>query len=93
MGFVVPPHARGRGYAPAALAAVCRVGFHRARPERIEWRANVGNDASRRVAEKAGFTFEGTDRGLRSTTAGERVDAWVGALLASDERFNGRTHA
>lgn len=49
----------------------------------IEWRAEVGNHASRRVAEKAGFVREGTLR-KRLFHRGTVVDAWVGSLL-SDE--------
>jgi RimJ/RimL family protein N-acetyltransferase len=83
VGFVVPPHARGRGYAPAALAAVAAWGFTALGLIRVEWRANVGNTASRRVAEKAGFAFEGTTQAALDHR-GERVDAWVAALLATD---------
>jgi RimJ/RimL family protein N-acetyltransferase len=83
VGFVVPPQARGRGYAAAALTAVAAWGFTALDLTRIEWRANAGNIASRRVAEKAGFTFEGTARGALDHR-GERVDAWVAALLAAD---------
>ncbi|SNS92646.1 Protein N-acetyltransferase, RimJ/RimL family [Asanoa hainanensis] len=92
VGFVVPPHARGRGFAPAALSAVCAWGFTALGVDRIGWWANVGNEASRRVAEKAGFTFEGTNRGYLDHR-GELIDAWAAALLASDEPFNGRTPA
>jgi RimJ/RimL family protein N-acetyltransferase len=83
VGFMTAPHARGRGYMPAALTALCTWGFTTLGLARIEWRANVGNTASRRVAEKAGFTVEGTARG-GLTHRGERIDVWVGALLAGD---------
>lgn len=79
----VAPHARDRGYCPAALAAVCAWAFTTLDLTRIEWRANVGNVASRRAAEKAGFVFEGTARGALDHR-GKRIDAWVGALLAED---------
>ena len=40
----------------------------------------MGNVASRRVAEKAGFTVEGTQHaGL--VHRGERKDVWVGGLV------------
>ncbi|MEV5690489.1 GNAT family N-acetyltransferase [Micromonospora globbae] len=83
VGFMTSPHARGRGYMPAALTALCTWGFTTLGLARTEWRANVGNTASRRVAEKAGFTVEGTARG-GLTHRGERIDVWVGALLAGD---------
>src|SRR5699024_11106103 len=81
VGFMVAPAVRGRGYLPAALLALSAWGFTTLGLARIEWKANVGNTSSRRAAEKAGFTFEGTLRG-GVPHRGERVDAWVGALLA-----------
>lgn len=83
VGYMTAPHARGRGYLPAALTAVCAWGFTTLGLARIEWRANVGNTASRRAAEKAGFTVEGTLRG-GVQHRGERQDAWIGALLPGD---------
>ncbi|MEW2142525.1 GNAT family N-acetyltransferase [Micromonospora vinacea] len=83
VGFVTAPAARGQGYLPAALVALSAWGFSTLGLSRIEWRANVGNTASRRAAEKAGFLVEGTARG-GVQHRGERVDVWVGALLAKD---------
>lgn len=85
VGFLTSPVARGRGYAPAALRTLCRWGFDALGAHRIEWRAYAGNEGSRRVAEKAGFTMEGTVRsGL--VQRGERRDCLVGAVLATDPR-------
>lgn len=85
VGFWALPGARGQGVTSSALAVVCRWGFAVLAAQRIEWRAQVGNAASRRVAEKAGFSFEGTTRhGL--VHRGERVDCWVGSLLPGDSR-------
>jgi RimJ/RimL family protein N-acetyltransferase len=85
VGFLTAPAARGRGYAPAALRALCHWGFDALDVHRIEWRAYVGNEASRRVAEKAGFTLEGTARSALGHR-GERRDCLVGALLTTDPR-------
>ncbi len=85
IGFHVAPWARGRGLAPAAARTIANWGFEALGLERIVWRAHVGNEASKRVAEKAGFVIEGIARdgcGQR----GERRDAWVGAMLAADPR-------
>ena len=60
-----------------------RSGFAELGLRRIEWRAEVGNDASRRVAEKAGFTVEGLLR-QALLTDGERRDCWVGSLVKGD---------
>jgi RimJ/RimL family protein N-acetyltransferase len=83
LGFMVAPWARGRGYCPAAVIAVCTWGFTALGLARIEWRAHVGNLRSRRVVEKAGFTFEGTARQALEHR-GTRADAWVAALLPAD---------
>ncbi|MEU6205591.1 GNAT family N-acetyltransferase [Micromonospora musae] len=83
VGYLAAPAVRGRGFMPAALTAICAWGFTTLGLARIEWRAHVGNAPSRRAAEKAGFTVEGTARG-GLTHRGERVDAWVGALLPGD---------
>jgi RimJ/RimL family protein N-acetyltransferase len=80
VGFLTAPWARGRGYTTAAVTALCQWGFRSLGLARIVWRAQVGNVASRRVAEKAGFTIEGTLLGGLAHR-GERKDAWVGGLV------------
>ncbi|MGH3647775.1 MAG: GNAT family N-acetyltransferase [Micromonosporaceae bacterium] len=83
VGFLVSPWARGKGYASAAVRALCKWGFDQLDLSRIEWRAHVGNHASKRVAEKAGFVLEGTER-AGCPQRGERRDSWVAALLPGD---------
>jgi RimJ/RimL family protein N-acetyltransferase len=83
VGYWMDPSARGHGVATAAVRALCEWAFDRLELSVIEWRAEVGNVASRRVAEKAGFRFEGVLR-RRLVHRGRRVDAWVGSLLAED---------
>ena len=81
------PWARGLGYASAAVRTVCAWGFDALGLERIVWKAYLGNDASKRVAEKAGFTVEGVGRAV-CVQRGQRLDAWVGSLLSADPRAN-----
>jgi RimJ/RimL family protein N-acetyltransferase len=83
VGYWMDPAARGGGVATVALRALCRWGFARLGLQLIEWRAEVGNTASRRVAEKVGFRVEAVLRG-RLVHRGVRVDAWVGSLLAAE---------
>ncbi|GAA1687265.1 hypothetical protein GCM10009830_38510 [Glycomyces endophyticus] len=83
IGYQVAPWARGRGWATAAVRRVARLGFEDLALEKVDWRAVVGNEASRRVAEKAGFTVEGVRRGLRHGEDG-RVDSWIGSLFPED---------
>ena len=84
IGYWCVPEARGRGVLTEAVQAVCRWGFGALDLEVIEWWAEVGNWASRAVAQKCGFQVEGTRR-LALLHAGLRVDGWVGSLLPSDE--------
>lgn len=89
VGYWAAPGARGRGLTTEALSALCRWGFTEIGATRIEWYARVGNWASRRVAEKAGFTVEGTLRGGLPKGSG-RADAWVGARLPGDPEIDTR---
>ncbi|WP_250035932.1 GNAT family N-acetyltransferase [Paractinoplanes maris] len=83
IGYWMDPVARGRGVATAAVRAVCGWAFGRLGLGLVEWRAEVGNVASRRVAEKSGFTVEAVLR-QRLVHRGGRVDAWVGSMLPSE---------
>ncbi|WP_405094542.1 GNAT family N-acetyltransferase [Micromonospora sp. NBC_01412] len=84
VGFMTAPRARGRGYVPAATVALAAWGFTTLGLARIEWRALIGNTASRRAAEKAGFTMEGVARAALTVRGGARGDAWTGSLLPGD---------
>jgi RimJ/RimL family protein N-acetyltransferase len=52
-----PTH-RGRGVVVTALTAVLRFGFGALGLRHVEYQHAAGNDASRRVAEKCGFTLD-----------------------------------
>ncbi len=83
VGYWTVPAARGRGVMSEALGVLCRWAYAELGAQRIEWHAEVGNWASRRVAEKAGFLLEGVQRaGLPGR--GGPVDAWCAARLATD---------
>ena len=62
IGYVINPLYRGRGIALESARIVMRFGFEELGLNRIEARYMVGNDASRRVMEKLGMTFEGISR-------------------------------
>jgi RimJ/RimL family protein N-acetyltransferase len=83
IGYWVDPGARKLGVASDAVRAVCRWAFATLDLEIIEWRCEVGNVASRRVAERAGFRIEATLR-KRLVHRGTRVDSWVGSLLRDE---------
>jgi len=69
----------------AAARLVCRWGFEDLGLQRIEWWAGVGNEGSWRVAEKVGFTREGTCR-RRLPHRETRLDGWVAGLLPGELR-------
>lgn len=83
VGYWTVREHRGRGYTTEALRALVRWAFTELGAERVEWRAEAGNEGSRAVALKAGFVLEGTLRAallMRETTR----DAWIGSVLPSD---------
>ncbi|MFF0381926.1 GNAT family N-acetyltransferase [Streptomyces sp. NPDC004286] len=83
IGYWATREHRGRGYITEAASAVARWAFTALAMDRLEWHAEVGNHASRAVAERVGFTVEGVLRaGVDSR--GVRRDSWVGSLLPSD---------
>jgi RimJ/RimL family protein N-acetyltransferase len=80
---------RGRGIATAAVRILAVQGLTRFGFHRIELASDVENVASRRVAERAGFTFEGVARGtgrFENYVPFRRVprDTAIYSLLASD---------
>jgi RimJ/RimL family protein N-acetyltransferase len=88
VSYAVSPKSRGLGVACEALDAlsvdlVLEHGFHR-----VEVRIAPGNLASRRVAEKAGFTYEGLLRDAGYVHDG-RVDLGIWSLVAADLRGGG----
>ena len=82
VGYWLLPEARGRGLATQAVRAVAREAFASG-IRRIEANVRIGNDASERVLERAGFTREGIRRRLLRHD-GEQVDATAFSLLADD---------
>jgi RimJ/RimL family protein N-acetyltransferase len=82
--YWVLPSARGRGIAVRALRAVTAWMFTHAGFHRLELRHSTRNEASCRVAHKAGYVFEGTMR--RQTL---HADGWhdmhLHARLQTDE--------
>lgn len=85
LGYNSAPWARGRGLQSRAVRLATRylfeLEFHR-----VELRARVDNHASRWVAEKAQFTFEGYARGAEFSR-GEYHDLAVYSALATDPAF------
>jgi RimJ/RimL family protein N-acetyltransferase len=83
LGYWVAPWARGRGVAARAVGLLAPWTIHELGFARVTLHIDADNTASRRVAERAGFTYEGT---LRSALAvkGRRWTLAVYALVAED---------
>ena len=75
----------GRGFVSEAVALMVDYLFATKKQERIQLVIVPGNAASRRIAEKSGFTLEGTLRGA-FFNAGRNQDVVVYSLLRGDPR-------
>jgi len=64
LGYLLTPAARGRGIATAALDALTRWAFEERRMYRIELLICVENAPSRAVAQRCGYSYEGTLRSI-----------------------------
>jgi RimJ/RimL family protein N-acetyltransferase len=80
LGYWVAPEARGQRVAELASRAACRWAFERGAPK-VLWLADVGNEASWRVAHRIGFADEGRRTAEIPHGDGPRTDAWVASLL------------
>jgi len=59
VGYWIGREHRGQGYATEAVNLLVRTGFSRLGLHRIEARIFPGNLASRRLAKRCGFRYEG----------------------------------
>jgi RimJ/RimL family protein N-acetyltransferase len=84
IGYWTVPAARGRGVASLAVDTACRWAFDALPVDRIELCHAVENVASGRVAEKAGFTYEGHLRRSYRYGDGIKHDELLWARLAGD---------
>lgn len=85
MSFALAADARGFGVAAEAIDGLAIELIMRFDFARIELRVAPGNTASRRVAEKAGFHYEGLLRNAGYVHSG-RVDLEMWSLVAADLR-------
>lgn len=84
IGYWLRREARGRGLTTRALVLVTQIALEEG-AARVQLRAAIGNDASRRVAEKAGFTLEGVLRSAHwSPRLQRRLDWAMYSLLPDD---------
>jgi RimJ/RimL family protein N-acetyltransferase len=77
IGYWVRTSCARQGYATEAAGALAAFARDRLGAKRVEIGSDARNLASRRVAEKCGFTLEGILRQCRRDNAGELADACV----------------
>jgi RimJ/RimL family protein N-acetyltransferase len=82
IGYFVLPPARGRGVATTIARMLAEHAFSLG-VERVAAYVNVGNVASERVLERAGFTREGVVRSMPKPD-GRRVDKTLFSLLPGE---------
>lgn len=83
----------GRGYSTEAVQLLVDYLTATKKQHRIHLVIAVGNEASRRIAEKCGFVLEGTARGA-FFTGGRNHDVFLYSLLRTDPRpWHTRTEA
>lgn len=83
LGYLVAPEARGRGVATATLRWLTRRAIEELGMLRLELLISVGNEASRIVARRCGYTFEGVLRSLH-LKQDIRVDTEIWSKLAGE---------
>lgn len=84
LGYCIGTAYWRKGIMPEAVRAVCSYLFEEIGVNRIEISHAVKNPASGRVAQKCGFTFEGTKREFFKTADGEFLDISFHSLLKSE---------
>ena len=78
IGYWVGKAYWGNGYATEACQRIVRFGFEELALNRVEASYFVGNEASRRVMEKAGMTFEGIKpQFFRRTNESNHYDEFI----------------
>lgn len=85
VAFGSHPWVRGTGAMTDAVRLLVDWGFSERGARVVVWRANKGNWASRKLAWRLGFSFDGTVR-ASLPQRGELRDGWVGTLLAGEAR-------
>jgi RimJ/RimL family protein N-acetyltransferase len=83
IGYGVRARRRGRGYATAAVHAVGRWALTDGGMRRVQLHVRLDNVASLRVAEKAGYQWEGTLR-MADWDGKEAHDLAVFSMIATD---------
>ena len=84
VGYFVAPWGRGKGVGTLALWLACNWAFTDGNCEVVTWEALVGNEPSRKLAQKVGFKIHRDVRRLGVVQRGVRTDVWTADMLPAD---------
>lgn len=84
IGYWIRQTVQGRGYVSDAVRLLTALAFEHLPARRLEIRCDATNERSRRVAERAGFVFEGRLRNDSLSVAREPRDTLVFSLIPED---------
>jgi ribosomal-protein-serine acetyltransferase len=85
VGYWLRVTAVGHGYASESTKMLVEFALSRLQARRIGLRCDARNDASRHVAERAGFTLEGRLRNVRIAPDGSVSDELIYAIVPGDQ--------
>ena len=86
IGYWLRVTAIGHGYVTESTRLLVDFALSQLQARRITLRCDARNDASRRVAERAGFTLEGRLRKVRYASDGSISDELIYAIVPEDPR-------
>jgi RimJ/RimL family protein N-acetyltransferase len=81
IGYALISNERGKGYCTEVAQLMMDYLFLSMNASRVQATISIGNKASERVLQKAGFTREGT---IRKTARGARRDAYLYSILREE---------
>jgi RimJ/RimL family protein N-acetyltransferase len=86
IGYWLRSTAVGKGLMTGAVRILADFALDTLQANRLEIICDVSNEASRRVAERSGFTLEGRLRNVLAATDGGPVDCLVFSLVPDDRQ-------
>ena len=84
IGYWLRPSAMGRGHITEAVKVITRAAFEQFAANRVAIHCDTRNERSRRVAERCGYTLEGTVRREAMTTEGTLRDTHIFGMLREE---------
>lgn len=85
LGFWLGAPHRGRGIMSASVNAVVAAAFEHTELDEVLWEARIGNVASLRTVERAGFSFTGVAPGMTLSRNGDTVESWTAKFARGDD--------